>query len=224
MRYWGLLLIFISPLLTAQETEPLYWALTNNDALEVWNLTASKPPPRVLKQNNLPPTVWAVEQGNAEVLQALVWRGVSLDAVDQHGRNLLFAASALGRVDLYNQILASGADPKQVDDEGNSLVQWAASAPHPEILHTLLRQGLNPETRNSRGITPLMRACAAGQPQAVALLLSWGAAVHDEDYFGTTVRAYAVKGKNAAVLNLIDSALTPWTIGPGDTAPPPSPE
>jgi len=100
---------------------PLYWALANNDALEVWNLAPDSP--QVLDENGLSAPAWAVERGNAEAIEALMWRGVKLDEVDPQGRNLLFGAAALGRLDLFDTIVAGQP--------------WAAST----CLTPLLRRG-----------------------------------------------------------------------------------
>jgi len=198
---------------------PLYWALANNDALEVWNLAPDAP--EVLDENGLSAPAWAVERGNAEAIEALAWRGVKLDQVDPQGRNLLFGAAALGRLDLFDTIAAAGARLDQVDTQGRTLVHAAAAAPHPEMLSALLARGLGADRRTDLGVTPLMVACQAGAASQVRTLLDWGAVPEDQDYVGRSVRDYAVAGGDAPTLALIDEALTPWSIGPADAAPPP---
>jgi ankyrin repeat protein len=200
---------------------PLYWALTNNDVVEVWNLTATAPPPAVLDENASAPAAWAVARGNTEALSALLWRGVALNEVDARGRNLLFEAAALGRVDLFETIVAAGARWDQVDHEGLTLIHMAVGSPHPEMLQTLLSLGLGAKTRTASGVTPLMLACLSGQADQVKILLAWGAVAEDQDYLGRHVRDYAVTGGSLKVLSLIDEALIPWTIEPAGGAPPP---
>jgi ankyrin repeat protein len=192
---------------------PLYWAIANNDALEVWKLTAPEGPPAVLEENGLPPPAWAVERASAEVLEVLAWRGVSLDQVDVHGRNLLYGAAALGRVDLFDRIAAAGALTTQVDDQGNTLVHAGATAPHLILVGRLLATGLDATARTNLGVTPLMRACGAGRSEAVTLLLRWGGVPEDLDFLGRSVRDYAVRSGDTATLSVIDQALSPWSIG-----------
>lgn len=204
--------LFLPPAVFAQS--PLYWALANNDALEVWNLAPQAP--EVLEENGLSAPAWAVARGNAEAVEVLAWRGVPLDQVDPEGRNLLFGAAALGRLDLFETIAAAGARLDQVDTQGRTLIHAAARSPHPEMLKALLAKGLGALERTTLGITPLMLACGAGRAPDVQLLLAWGAVPEDQDYLGRSVRDYALAGGDASVLALIDEALTPWTIEPAD--------
>jgi ankyrin repeat protein len=204
----GLFLLLPSPLLA--ET-PLYWAIANNDALEVWHLTAEGTPDS-LEENGLTLPAWAVERGSGEVIDVLTWRGVALDRVDNQGRNLLFGAAALGRLDLFEKIEAAGARVDQVDRQGLNLIHAAAPSPHPEMLKTLLARGLGAVSRSSIGVTPLMLACLGGRAEEAAILLDWGAVPEDQDYLGRSVRDYAVAGDDPATLAVVEAALTPWTI------------
>lgn len=202
---------------------PLYWAIANNDALEVWNLTSQAVPP-TMEENGLTPPAWAVERGSGEAMDVLTWRGLKLDQVDERGRNLLFPAAARGRLDLFEKIEAAGARIDQVDRFGLTLVHAAAQSPHPVMLQTLLARGLPALTPSALGVTPLMEACLQGRIVEAATLLEWGANPEDEDYLGRNVRSYAVAGGDPATLALIEAALTPWTIELADEALPPSPE
>ena len=200
---------------------PLYWALTNNDVAELWSQTETDPLPDLLDETGLTPPAWAVGRGNAEVVTELLWRGFPLDEIDADGRNLLFSAAALGRVDLFDTILAAGAPWDQVDNNGQTLIHAAASSPHPEMLEKLLVLGLGATELSSSGVTPLMLACLAGKADHSAVLLAWGAIAEDQDYLGRSVRDYAVRGGDKKTLDLIDAALTPWTIEQDGEVPPP---
>jgi ankyrin repeat protein len=218
MRWRWLWAVF---LLTASEVtaeSPLYWALANNDALEVWNLTAAEVP-ATLDETGGTVSAWAVARGNAEAVDALVWRGVPLNGVDDRGRNLLFDAASLGRLDLFDKIVAQGARVDQIDLTGQTLVHAAALSPHTEMLTKLLALGLGATERTALGLTPLMVACAGGRAQEAALLLAWGAVPEDEDYLGRNVRGYAESSGDEATLAVITEALTPWSIEAADAAP-----
>jgi len=215
-------LLFVATFLLTSSVfgqSPLYWALANNDARAVWNLAAEVPD--LLEENGLSAPAWAVERGNAEAIAALAWRGIPLDQVDAEGRNLLFGAAALGRLDLFDTIAAAGARLDQVDSLGRTLIHAAAPSPHPEMLKALLAKGLGALDRTALGVTPLMLACGAGRASEVQMLLDWGAVPEDRDYLGRSVRDYAVAGGDAATLALIDADLTPWTIESSGGAPPP---
>jgi len=219
MRCPGLFLVLslaAAPLVAESE---LFWAVSNNDALALWTLTAEQAPPPLLEPTELGPEAWALRRGNAEALQVLQWRGVSLAQVDALGRNLLFPAAGLGRLDLFERVLAAGADPQQVDTAGQTLFHEAAASPHPEMLSYLLARGWGAQSRSSLGVTPLMLACRAGRPVETALLLDRGAVAEDEDYLGRSVLAYARASGNPEVVGLIEAALSPWSIAADDGAP-----
>jgi len=218
MRPFRILLILLLATPSFAET-PLYWAIANNDALEVWNLTASAPVPPVLDENGLSLPAWAVERGSGEVIDVLTWRGVPLDGIDDQGRNLLFGAATRGRLDLFAKIEAAGARLDQVDLRGQTLIHAAAPSPHPVMLKTLLARGLGAVSRSALGVTPLMLACLGGRADETAILLAWGSVPEDEDYLGRSVRDYAVRSADPQTLELIDAALTPWTIEPDGADP-----
>lgn len=220
MRTSALLFLLLLSLPCWAET-PLYWAIANNDALEVWKLTTVEPPPEAFEENGLSPPAWAVERGSGEALDVLTWQGVSLDLIDSQGRNLLFGAAARGRLDLFEKIEAAGARLDVVDQRGQTLVHMAARSPHPVMLKSLLARGLGAVARSSIGTTPLMFACLEGKADEAAILLAWGSVPEDEDYLGRSVRDYAVMGGDATTLAVVDEALTPWTIEPdgGDPLP-----
>jgi ankyrin repeat protein len=205
----------------ASAESDLYWALGNNDPLVVWQLTADGGLPANDADAELDRPYLAVSAGSAEALDALAWKGVALDAVNDQGRNLLFPAAAVGRLDLFDRIQAAGAKIDQVDNQGRTLVHMAALSPHPEMLKTLLSLGLGPQDTSSLGMTPLMEACLAGKADEAAVLLAWGAIPEDEDWLGRTVRDYAAASGDAATLTVIDEALSPWSISQDGEAPPP---
>lgn len=216
--FWVVLAaLFVSPTLPAESN--LYWALANNDALAVWQMTTPEGAPVDLGDASLDRAALAVGQGAGEALQALAWKGVPLDAVDADGRNLLFSAAALGRLDLFERIQAAGARTDQVDASGKTLVHAAALSPHPEMLRTLLALGLGAADKSSLGITPLMEAALAGKSDEVEVLLAWGSVPEDEDYLGRSVRDFAVASGDPGTLAVVDGALTPWTISPDDGVP-----
>lgn len=196
---------------------PLYWAVANNDALEVWKLTGEGVPDSF--ENGLTLPAWAVERGSGEVIDVLGWQGVALDRVDDQGRNLLFGAAALGRLDLFEKLEDAGARADQVDHQGQTLIHAAAVSPHPVMLRTLLARGLAAATRSALGVTPLMLACRGGRAEEASLLLAWGAVPEDRDYLGRSVLDYAAASGDAATLALLEEALTPWTISPAGEDP-----
>lgn len=218
MRWWILILLGVlaSP---AGAESPLYWAIANNDALGVWNLTQPDAAPGTLAETGQEPPMLAVERGAAEVLQVLIWRGSALDGVDTQGRNLLFPAAALGRLDLFDRIAASGARVDQVDGQGLTLVHAAAVSPHTRMLRRLLASGAAVQSRSHLGITPLMEASRAGRAEEVRVLLRWGAVPEDQDYLGRSVLDYARTSGDGPTLEAVEAALSPWTISQGDTAP-----
>ena len=62
------------------------------------------------------------------VVNLLVDRGATLDAVDNRGRTALMIAAEDGHASLVDLLLTRGADPKLRDREGRSALDLAANA------------------------------------------------------------------------------------------------
>ena len=86
----------------------------------------------------------AVKTGDVATLQALLDKGVHLDAKDQDGRTPLHWACASGRLNVAEFLLARARASLDVqDDAGWTPLMSAASAGHAEIVGLLLvRWGL----------------------------------------------------------------------------------
>jgi ankyrin repeat protein len=113
------------------------------------------------------PLLFAVREGNAEAVNALLKAGADVNQVSQgdHTSPLLMAAIN-GHFDIAKVLLEKGADPNWVSDAGTAPlyatinIQWAAKALYPqptaqrqqkvsylELMEELLKKGADPNAR-----------------------------------------------------------------------------
>ncbi len=121
-------------------------------------------------KGGLTPLLFAVRQGSAESVQALLKAGADINQVSEgdHTSPLLMA-TINGRFDLAKVLLEKGADPKIVSDAGATPlytvinVQWAAKSLYPqptaqlqqsttylELMEALLKKGADVNARLSK--------------------------------------------------------------------------
>lgn len=79
----------------------------------------------------------AVARRDAEMAEALLARGATVDLPQQQGITPLHAAAAAGREDLVALLLRAGADPRLQDDDGRDAAEHARQHGHAALAETL---------------------------------------------------------------------------------------
>jgi ankyrin repeat protein len=175
------------------------------------------------------PLVVALFWGNRATAELLAERGL-------HPRNLR-AAAGLGRLDVIEEVLASGTagaergfyrphsgfpgwrpsdDPQEVLDEGLS---WAARNDRPEALDALVARGADVGADVYRG-TAMSWAAACGCFASIQRLVALGADVNQPTTFGgpghgqrtTALHLAAQNGHLDAIRALLDAGADPTAI------------
>ncbi|CAI5720487.1 unnamed protein product [Hyaloperonospora brassicae] len=136
----------------------------------------------------------AVTTGDVVALQALLDKGVHLDAKDQDERTPLHWACASGRLNVAEFLLTRARASLDVqDDAGWTPLMSAASAGHAEIVGLLLSSGASAELGNVNGQIPLHYH--RGRREIAELLLDYTADVNHADTTGSTPLMRALGGK-----------------------------
>ncbi|MFF9342094.1 MULTISPECIES: ankyrin repeat domain-containing protein [unclassified Streptomyces] len=133
----------------------------------------------------------------------------------------LFDAIGAGDEDAVVRALRGGADP-EADDDGETALYRAAVADEPGIVRLLLAAGADPGRASGPdgGDLPLCGAACGGHAGTVRALLAAGARPDQEEEFGFTALAWAVRlGHAETVRALLDHGADPDRPGPDGLTP-----
>ena len=90
----------------------------------------------------------ACQEGNLEVLHALLEAGADKDLANQDGITALMFASSLGHLKILRLLLGAGADRNLVNNDGLTAVTLASQEGHVEVMRLLVDdQSLLPKKR-----------------------------------------------------------------------------
>lgn len=186
----------------------LFWAI-HEARLDVITLLISKGADVHLKNlKGETPIQYAVLQGNAAVVQALLDGGVPVDAADNPQKwTPLMLASRFGNEPLVQLLLNRGANPHLVDYEDATPLLRAALNNHPKIVRQLLEKGADPnfQSKAVQRWTPLMAAAHSEALAVAQILLNAGADPNRKGAQNSTALLIAcLKGNKDLVTLLVD--------------------
>jgi uncharacterized protein len=120
--------------------------------------------------------MWAVYQGDASRVAALIKSGADIRATNDFGASPMSEAARTGNVAVLQLLLKAGADPESPNAEGQTSLLAVARTGNLEAAALLIKSGAKLEAReNWGGQTPLIWAASQSQPAMIHLLLSKGA-------------------------------------------------
>ena len=100
------------------------------------------------------PLHWAVSEGHASVVKALLDAEAKLGARNEYGHTPLHEAAFGGHASVVEALLAAGAKPDARDKYGGTALNWAVSGGHASVVKALLGAGAKPDARDKEGKTP----------------------------------------------------------------------
>lgn len=120
--------------------------------------------------------VRAALDGHTDEVQALLDKGVDVNAVDKRGSTALMVAAWKGHSDIVKLLLDRGADVNlKKGDDGSTALMVAALEGHSDIVKALLDKGADVNARCSNGETVVAWAAKADQTEMIKLLKEAGA-------------------------------------------------
>ncbi|HEY0765781.1 MAG TPA: ankyrin repeat domain-containing protein [Pyrinomonadaceae bacterium] len=148
---------------------------------------------------------------DAEVFDALLAAGASLDSTNGFGETpLILAAAKMGNVAAVRKLLATAAKAtiNARTANGQTALSYAASYSDPEIVAALLAGGAKVDEADQNGRTPLAAAIIRYQPsiEIVKILLNAGADVTIKDKEGHTPLSFARSLPQAEIRKLVEEA------------------
>lgn len=113
----------------------------------------------------------ASKEGDLGKAEAVIAKGVDLNARDGGGGTPLMNASLRCRTEIVRTLLAGGAKVNARDQDGDTSLTNAASNGCTEVVRLLIRNGADVNCQNSSGYSALLLATAREQIDTVAMLL-----------------------------------------------------
>ena len=185
-------------------SDPLVKAAMEDDLDAVQNLLATKPDPNVRDKDTAATALeCAVRNGNREMVQALVWAKVDVNAKDSSGQTALMLLNEKVTSEMVWDLIHAGAKINLRDGDGETALIAAAEVNNVDAIKALLDAGAKVNAKDVHGRTPLMTAAANGHVNNVRALILAGADVNLRDKEGNTALMLAVENNEAAVARLL---------------------
>jgi len=151
-------------------------------------LIAGRANPNQTGPDGSTPLLWAVHNGDADLVKRLLKAGAKAKAANGFGATPMSEAAERADAEIIALLLAAGADVESPNREGQTALMTVARTSRVDAAELLLAKGAKIDAREQwRGQTALMWAAAQSQPEMVRFLVSKGADVNAR----STVREWA---------------------------------
>ena len=118
---------------------------------------------------------WAVDKGDADVVDALLKAGANVQAANRYGVKPLSIAAENGNAAVIGRLLNAGADPETSMPEGETVLMTAARSGRVDAVKMLLVHGAKVNGKDEfRGQTAMMWAAAKNNADVIRMLVEFG--------------------------------------------------
>ena len=145
----------------------------------------------------------AIAKGHEDIVQLLLSKGVSIEAVDILDRTPLHRAALGGHTSIVELLLLKGASIEAIDKDGWTPLHRAAWGGHTSTVELLLSKGASIEAIDSDNKTSFHHAVCNAHTSIVELLLSKGASPEAKDTDGWTPFPRAIWGGHTSIVELL---------------------
>lgn len=185
-------------------TDPLVKAALEDDLEALKNVLLTRPDASA-RDNSTQYTALehAVQHGNREMVQVLLWSKADVNARDNDGQTILMLLSDNVTSEIIWDLVNAGAKVNLRDKDGDSALIAVADLNNVEALKTLLDAGAKVNVTNNVGQTALMIAASGGRVHNVRALILAGADVNARDKEGKSALMYAISENETAVARLL---------------------
>jgi ankyrin repeat protein len=116
-----------------------------------------------------------IRRAPLETISLCLDQNIPIDFRFNSGATPLIVAAEMGRFDVVEFLIESGANPNACNDHNYTALHWAAFHGHQGIVELLLKNGADPNIKDSTGSTPLVLAISKGDRKIAAELIYSGA-------------------------------------------------
>uniref|UniRef100_A0A3Q3ECF9 Ankyrin repeat and SOCS box containing 15a n=1 Tax=Labrus bergylta TaxID=56723 RepID=A0A3Q3ECF9_9LABR len=149
------------------------------------------------------PLHWAVVQPLVQVLEMVLYGGLTLEEKTSEGDSFLTLAVKDGLVENAKTLLNHGASPQTTNNMNESPLILAVRAGSPQMVSCLIAGGARVEQVCLKKWTAMHEASRAGCVHVVELLLQNGGQVSETDQHGVTPLGIAAEYSHPEVLELL---------------------
>ena len=147
----------------------------------------------------------AAEEGDVNMIKALIKKGVDVNATDEDGWSPLHMAAAKDHSEVIKVLLSHGADVNAKNKWGRTPLHMAAANDCSEVAKLLISHGGDVNARDKDGKSPLHFAAEYGGNKVAELLLSHGADVNARNKDGWTPLDVAKKFPRHKLVSILES-------------------
>jgi ankyrin repeat protein len=145
----------------------------------------------------------AIQNGNREMVQVLLWAKANVNSRDSDGETPLMMIGEDTTSEIVWDLINNGAKVNLRDDDGDTALIAVAELDNVEALKVLLDAGAKVNDTNNDGQTALMLAAENGKVHNVRALILAGADVNARDADGHTALMLAKEADEPAVIRLL---------------------
>jgi ankyrin repeat protein len=185
-------------------TDPLVKAAYDDDLAALQTALLNRPDVNLRdKLTQSSALEYAVRNGNREIVQALLWAKVDVNARDNEGQTVLMLLSDETTDEIVWDLINAGAKVNLRDKDGDTALISVAEVNNVEALKVLLDAGAKVNGTNNDGETALMLAASNGLVHNVRALIFAGADVNARDKEGKSALMYAIEDDHKSVIRLL---------------------
>ena len=145
----------------------------------------------------------AAAKGHKDMVQLLLLKGASIEALGEYDRTPLDYAAWRGHTSTVELLLSKGASIEATSKTKRSPLHYAAWSGHTSIVELLLLKGASIEAMDRDNRTPLNDAASRGRTSTVELLLLKGAPIEAMGKCDRTSLSDAASGGHTSTVELL---------------------
>ena len=200
----------------------LYQAVLVQDVGEINKLIAAGANPNHL-ENGRPLLGWAAQNGNVEVVKALIDAKGDVNVADVGiGHTPLMRAIETQQSAIVQVLLKAGANPNAKASDGETCLEMAVQSRKPEIVSALVAAGVDVKYVSPEGDSAALAAAQNGMEGSVEIIRILGKAKSNMDASNAayTPLSYAVEQGNVELVKaLLESGANPNALTASGRAP-----